>query len=257
MSVPSGTSSALRARDACLFDLYGTLVDIHTDENQPSLWQRMAGFAASQGADYGAGALRKAYLAAVENEAARLRERDRGIPGACPEVDLAPVFARLYRDKGLEADGALIAETALLFRRASTTHLRCYAGARELLDALRRNGSKVLLLSNAQSLFTRPELLELGLADAFDGVFLSSEAGVQKPDPRFFRLPLAKYSLNPSRCLMIGNDPVCDGLGAQAVGMPSWIIRSALSPRGCRDGYDQDGMDLRKLQSLLLSKKQP
>ena len=25
-----------------LFDLYGTLVDIHTDENDPRLWQRMS-----------------------------------------------------------------------------------------------------------------------------------------------------------------------------------------------------------------------
>ena len=30
--------------DTCIFDLYGTLVDIHTDEEQEELWERLALF---------------------------------------------------------------------------------------------------------------------------------------------------------------------------------------------------------------------
>lgn len=235
---------------AFLFDLYGTLVDIHTDENQSSLWQQMAGFAVSRGAAWEAEALRRAYGAAVREEEARLRLRDRDLPEARPEIDLARVFARLYAEKGVPADGRLIAETARRFRAASTTHLRLYAGAKELLAALRQRG-KVLLLSNAQSLFTRPELRKLGLEDCFDGVYLSSEAGFQKPDPRFFRLALEREGLEARDCLMLGNDPRCDGEGARAVGMAAYVIRSALSPRDA-EGYDQRGMDLRKLKRRLL-----
>ncbi len=235
---------------AFLFDLYGTLVDIHTDENQSSLWQQMAGFAVSRGAVWEAEALRRAYGAAVREEEARLRLRDRDLPDARPEIDLARVFARLYAEKGVPADGRLIAETARRFRAASTTHLRLYAGAKELLAALRQRG-KVLLLSNAQSLFTRPELRQLGLEDCFDGVYLSSEAGFQKPDPRFFRLALEREGLEARDCLMLGNDPRCDGEGARAVGMAAYVIRSALSPRDA-EGYDQRGMDLRKLKRRLL-----
>ena len=235
---------------AFLFDLYGTLVDIHTDENQSSLWQQMAGFAVSRGAAWEAEALRRAYGAAVREEEARLRLRDRDLPEARPEIDLARVLARLYAEKGVPADGRLIAETARRFRAASTTHLRLYAGAKELLAALRQRG-KVLLLSNAQSLFTRPELRQLGLEDCFDGVYLSSEAGFQKPDPRFFRLALEREGLEARDCLMLGNDPRCDGEGARAVGMAAYVIRSALSPRDA-EGYDQRGMDLRKLKRRLL-----
>ena len=240
----------LRRCDAFLLDLYGTLVDIHTDENQPSLWKRLAGFAVSGGAQWEAEALHRAYLDAVEREEARLRLRDRSIPGARPEIDLAPVFAGLYAARGVAADERLIAETARLFRTASTTHLRLYAGAKELLAALRRQG-KVILLSNAQSLFTRPELEELGLSACFDGIYISSEAGCKKPDPRFFRLALEREGLEAGRCLMISNDPLCDGEGARTVGMEAWVIRSALSPRELAEGYDQEGMDLRKLQRQL------
>ena len=59
MSAQNPRGRRLTQTGACIFDLYGTLVDIHTDENQPSLWQRMAGFAASQGAHYEAEEMRK------------------------------------------------------------------------------------------------------------------------------------------------------------------------------------------------------
>ena len=239
-----------RHYEAFLLDLYGTLVDIHTDENQPSLWQRLAGFAVSRGADWEPEALRRAYLDAAAAEEARLRRRDRALPDACPEIDLAPVFAGFYREKDVPVTEALIRETAWFFRQSSTTHLRLYAGAGELLASLRGQG-RVILLSNAQSLFTRPELERLGLTGSFDGVYLSSEAGFKKPDPRFFRLALEREELDPARCLMIGNDPVCDGDGARRVGLDAWVIRSALSPRELRERYDQEGMDLRKLSRLL------
>ena len=246
MSVPEETVRPA----AFLLDLYGTLVDIHTDENQPSLWKRMAGFVLSRGADWEEKALRRAYREAVREEEEKLRLRDRGLPHAHGEIELAPVFARLYEEKGVAADAALIAETALVFRRASTCHIRLYAGAKELLAALRRRG-RVILLSNAQSLFTRPELEMLGIGDCFDGIYISSEAGFKKPDPRFYLLALEREGLAPGDCLMIGNDPVCDGEGARAVGIPAYVIRSGISPRGITEGYDQEGMDLRKLSRWL------
>ena len=246
MSVPEETVRPA----AFLLDLYGTLVDIHTDENQPSLWKRMAGFVLSRGADWEGKALRRAYLEGLRQEEERLRLRDRGLPWAQGEIDLALVFARLYTEKGVRADAALIAETALAFRKASTTRLRLYAGAKELLAALGQRG-RVILLSNAQSLFTRPELEMLGLTDCFDSIYLSSEAGFKKPDPRFYRLALDREGLKPKDCLMIGNDPICDGEGPRSVGIPAYVIRSGISPRGIPEGYEQEGMDLKKLKRIL------
>ena len=87
MSAQNPSRRRLTQTGACIFDLYGTLVDIHTDENQPSLWRRMAGFAASQGARYEAEELRQAYLRLAAAEEARLTARDRDVPNACPEID--------------------------------------------------------------------------------------------------------------------------------------------------------------------------
>ena len=43
----------------CIFDLYGTLVDIRTDEDAPGLWAAMADYYRAQGCDYDAAGLRQ------------------------------------------------------------------------------------------------------------------------------------------------------------------------------------------------------
>ena len=214
---------------AYLFDLYGTLADIHTNENKPGFWKQVADWYCAHGAVWDAAALRAAYLRLCAAETQCLQ---RATPEVLVEIDLLQVFRSLYAEKGIRAGNGLLADTAWFFRRASTTHLRAYAGAGELLDSLRAAGRTVILLSNAQSCFTRRELELLGLTEHFDRIFLSSEQGFRKPDPRFFTAPLEELGLDPRNCVMIGNDPVCDIRGAAAVGMDGVFIRSALSPKG-------------------------
>ena len=213
---------------AYLFDLYGTLVDIHTDESKPAFWKAVAAYYTEHGASYDGKTLRETYRALCAAETAHLQAVT---PEAKVEIDLRPVFRALYEQNGIVPDAALLAETAWAFRRASTCHLRAYAGAGELLDALRAAGRTVILLSNAQSCFTRPELELLGLSERFDHVYISSEVGFQKPDPRFFTAPLRDLGLEPADCLMIGNDPTCDVAGAITAGLDAVYIHSALSPK--------------------------
>ena len=239
---------------AYLFDLYGTLVDIHTDESKPGFWKLIAEYYTAHGAACDAACLRSDYLRLCAKETERLQGQ---CPGAAVEIDLLPVFQSLYLQKGLSPDAAMLAETAWYFRQRSTTHLRTYAGAGELLTALRAAGGTVILLSNAQACFTRPELDRLGLTGKFDRIFISSEQGFKKPDPRFFTAPLRELGLEPGDCLMIGNDPVCDIEGAARVGMEAVYIQSALSPK-TRQAPDAvltlPRMDLRCLRRILLGK---
>ena len=43
--------------DTCIFDLYGTLVDIHTDDEKAELWERLSLFYGYDGAKYAPGEL--------------------------------------------------------------------------------------------------------------------------------------------------------------------------------------------------------
>ena len=213
----------------CVFDLYGTLVDIHTDENAPRLWEAMAAQYRRSGALYRPDELRDAYFRLVrELEGDPPPRRD--AHEAHPEIQIEPVFRRLYAEKGVEASGELVRCTGLAFRDHSTEYLRLYEGAAELLRLLRACGCGVWLLSNAQSLFTRRELERLGADSLFDGVYLSSDYGCKKPDPRFFQALLRERGIDPGQAVMIGNDGACDIQGARSVGMSTVYIRSNLSP---------------------------
>lgn len=244
----------LKFRD-CIFDLYGTLVDIHTCEEDPRVWERTADCCAALGARYAPEELRQAYsrqVALAERGAAS--SLPRYAHEAHPEIRIEDVFRALFRARGVDPTPQEIENTALTFRRESTRYIRLYDGVPGALQTLRNSGRGVWLLSNAQGCFTRMELEELGLTRLFDGIFLSSDYGCKKPDRRFFDLPLRRCSINPQTAIMVGNDGVCDILGARAAGLSTLYIRSNLSPDepAPPSDYTLDGVDMPAVLDILM-----
>ena len=236
-----------------IFDLYGTLADIHTDEDRPGLWAALARFYSYYGAAYTPEGLRAAYRAQVARRTAGMTSLSRDSHEACPEIELTGVFLDLFRDKGAAADEALAVHAGQFFRALSTEWLRLYPGTLELLALLRRRGGRLWLLSNAQAIFTTCELRALGLDGAFDGVYLSSDCGCKKPDPRFFRLLLEGRGLDPAASIMVGNDPVCDVAGGKGAGLSTLYIHSNLSPDGPLPAADfvLPAMDMDRVAAIL------
>ncbi|MGI6107124.1 MAG: HAD family hydrolase [Lachnospiraceae bacterium] len=192
-----------------LFDLYGTLIDIHTDETPAGLWRQMAGIYARRGADYSPKELHAAYLRICAEEIEKKREET---GSRWPEPDIGVVFRRLYLEApkhhaaGLEIGDAVIQMTADAFRTLSMKRLKLYPHTAAVLKKLREQGKHLYLLSNAQNLFTIPELEQLGILPLFEAVYISSDRGVKKPDPAFMEMLLQEQNLDPAECLMIGND---------------------------------------------------
>lgn len=208
-----------------LFDLYGTLVDIHTDEKKRYLWQKMSDFFRAYGAYYTPTALRQAYLHYVTQLESQLG-------GPYPEIQIELVFLQLYLDKGIHADPALIQSTGTAFRTISRSRLALYPDVLDLLNGLKERHIGIYLLSNAQHLFTEPEMQMTGLLPFFDGVFYSSDIGCKKPDPTFMELLLSTYGLDKKECIMIGNEAASDVAVADACGMDSIYLHTNLSPQG-------------------------
>lgn len=217
-----------------VFDLYGTLVDIHTDESAPAVWEKLALFYGYYGAKYEPQELQEAYLKIVEKREGLQKNELEAEPHyaheAFPEIKIEAVFQELFAGKGVQADLELSVHTGQFFRVLTTEYVRLYDGVRELLAAIRAAGKKVYLLSNAQRIFTEYELNVLDIAKYFDGILISSEYGTKKPDLRFFELLLEKYRLDSKACIMIGNDARCDIAGAAAAGMDTYYIHSNISP---------------------------
>lgn len=232
-----------------IFDLYGTLADIRTDEESPRLWNEMSALYRKYGADYEPEELHRKFR---ELEQKEIEKR----PGEDVEINLSNVFAALYYEKGVQCGSGLVVMTAVTFRELSRSRLALYDGVTELLDTLKARSKGVYLLSNAQTDFTRPEILTLGIGHYFDGIFISSEQGIKKPAKALFEKFLDTYGLLAKDCVMIGNDEACDIAGALSVGMDCLYIHTEISPRETGK-YEatyrvMDG-DFKKIKDLILS----
>lgn len=210
-----------------IFDLYGTLVDIRTDESADEFWKKVADLYKSYGAKYDAKELKTYYHKFAKRE-------ERLLHFAHPfykniEIDLERVFKRLYKKKGVNADKKTIEDTAVKFRKASTDFIKLYDGVVDLLQSLKNAGKNVYLLSNAQRCFTYPELVELGIVDYFDGIFISSDHSCCKPGKVFFEKLIKNYNLEKNRSIMIGNDCISDMGGAKKVGLDALYIHQEIS----------------------------
>lgn len=218
----------MKAYKNYLFDLYGTLVDIHANEESPAFWKNVSRLLGMQGVDRSPQELKERYQKEIARQESQLRAR---LPeGAEPEVDLAVVFRSFFEDTGAAVDDRGVADFARTFRLLSIRRLKLFPGVLGMLEYLHRQGKNVYLLSNAQALFTRPELTLLGLDTRLDGGILSSEVGRKKPDPAFFQMILDKYSLDPAETAMVGNDDLCDCWGAARAGLDSFYVNTAQSP---------------------------
>ncbi|MBQ6335319.1 MAG: HAD family hydrolase [Erysipelotrichaceae bacterium] len=235
----------MRDYDVYIFDLYGTLVDIHTDESNDHFWLKVRDLFEGYGAVYKREELKDAYFFKI-----RQAEKKKAKKGHLIEIDLFEVFRSLFSDKDVYLTDEKIREAMIMFRKYSTSHIRLYAGAKEILDDLHRHDKKVFLLSNAQEVFTINELKELGIYACFDDIFISSVCGYKKPDRLFYEALLKKCGLDPKRCLMIGNDPICDVRGAKVLGIDTYYIQSSLSPKIPDEDptYCQKGMDLKTIR---------
>lgn len=212
-----------------IFDLYGTLIDIQTDEENKDVWQKLSSFYQYNGAYYTPDELHSTYLQLVDYYKSQQTHTE------YPDFPLEQVFKSLFIGKDIPASHDLIISAMQLFRIVSTKYIKTYPGVFEFLDYLKSQDAKLFILSNAQREFTLKELRILNLLSYFDGVYFSSDFKTCKPDLQFFNQLIDKAHINPKNSLMIGNDFKEDCEAAYQIGMDSLYIHSNLSPKYPKD----------------------
>lgn len=76
-----------------------------------------------------------------------------------------------------------------------------------------------------------------GIRDYFNYLFTSKELGTMKPDPNFFKEIAARLGVDPSECIMIGNDYEKDIVPSKIVGMKTVLYTETNieEPKQCAD----------------------
>ncbi len=236
-----------------IFDLYGTLIHIRTDEWSKTFWKKLAAYYACFGADYEPEKLHEAYDLEIRKEEKRIIQgfKSKGISCTYPEVDLTRIFASLLlhapQRHPSEAGDRLPSElkdtpyadplqipslkawsmgTAHFFRITSRKRFGLYPGTLKTMKSLKDKGCGIYLLSNAQRSFTMSEMEVLNLPGLFDGIYISSDKQMKKPQPEFMQCLIHEYALDPEKSVMVGNDLGSDMGIARACGMDSVYLNT-------------------------------
>jgi putative hydrolase of the HAD superfamily len=98
-------------------------------------------------------------------------------------------------------------------------------GVPEALDRLRASGRTLVVVSNANGTVVTL-LRRLGLLDRFAAVLDSAVEGVEKPDPRLFRMALERACADPRTTLHVGDMYHVDVVGARAAGLRAVLVDS-------------------------------
>jgi putative hydrolase of the HAD superfamily len=100
-----------------------------------------------------------------------------------------------------------------------------YPDVQVSLERWRQQGIELGIISNFDSRLYRV-LEALNLANYFQSVTISSEAGAAKPDPHIFTIALQKHHCQPTSAWHVGDSQGDDIVGARVAGLrPIWIRR--------------------------------
>ena len=230
---------------AILFDIYGTLIDVQSDEYSQSTYEQISRYLEYKHIYISADQLNwfyhEEFARRLGQEPARPASMDdfkkfvKDNPRAYPEDDIRDVFKTILTRccKVKQADlEHMSTDLSHLFRSATRRRMFIYPTIKHGLIVL---GEKYRLgiVSNAQEAFTPEELDLYGLRELFDTIVLSSQVRLKKPNPGIFQAALEKMAIAPHEAVFVGNDLTADIMGAAAVGM--WTIfigRSSFSIAG-------------------------
>ena len=122
-------------------------------------------------------------------------------------------FPRIFSHAGGDANAIPTPfEEDFMHRTSSKPHLFPYS--KEILDYLKQR-YRVHIITNGFDESQAKKMRSSGITDYFELVVTSETTGFKKPDPRIFYHALEQLNAEASTCLMIGDNPNSDILGAQ------------------------------------------
>ncbi len=201
------------------FDLYGTLIDILTDEVDPWVYSTLSRYLSYRDIKIAPKELKKTYFEDVKSQLKQSNE-------TYPEVDVYKIFSNMmHRYGNKKYSKSAIVDTAVLFRSLTMRRFEVFQGVYEVLSTLLEK-YELALVSDAQWVFTEPEMAMLGLTKYFKFRILSSRFGFKKPDTRLFDMALKKLRVRAEESGYTGDNPQKDLVGAKKAGMEFILFRS-------------------------------
>jgi len=186
-------------------------------------WWRVSEALAQQGVELSPEALVRA------DPRARRQLDDLHVIGTTTDASRGWLFFDLVLEHaGIPRSDATAAALEQLHRYHTASNLWEYVpdAVVPALEALRTLGLKLVVVSNANGTL-RAHMNRLGLSERFDHVLDSADEGVEKPDPRFFEIALARSSAKKETTIHVGDLYYVDVVGARGAGLRGVLLDEA------------------------------
>jgi HAD superfamily hydrolase (TIGR01662 family) len=137
------------------------------------------------------------------------------------EVPIQDIVSRVLRKVKLgDREGALAQNAIMEFYKPEIATWELYPDTKDTLTALRDNGLKMGLISNAKSDWAVRAILEKHDLSKFFAVILTSAAlHIRKPRLEVFMRALSALDAKPSTSVFIGDSLQADVIGAKTAGL--------------------------------------
>jgi 2-haloacid dehalogenase len=216
--------------EACVFDAYGTLFDVHS---------------------------------AVARLRARIGDRAEALSQLWRSKQLEYTWLRALM--GRHADFWQVTGDALDYALACTgvdttwreplmqayLTLDAYPEVPDALRRLRAGGLRTMILSNGEPGMLRAAATSAGIAELLDAILSVEEVGIFKPHPKVYRLAVDRLAVRPDQ-IAFQSSNAWDVSGAAAFGLRAvWINRLGMPPERLPGAAEHELRDLSGLPALL------
>jgi len=221
---------------AVIFDCYGTLVDIHTNEGKDEVFHYLALYLQYYGASTGVEELKSTFDLEKERYLRTSNER-------YPEVDLEIVFQNILKKECI--GNPILAESCCKLQRLlSRERFQLFPDSLPVLREMKRDGYPLAMVSDAQKVYCMEEAKMLGLNQFFPHFIVSTHFGFKKPDPRLFTIACDLLEIPPTEAVYIGDSFEKDIKGPKQIGMKVILLNRDQKEYNQEPGLDFYAKDL-------------
>ena len=204
---------------AIIFDLGGTLIEFNPDHLPWLEWERAGlqsahAYLSTRGYDVPERAFERHFFEPLPERWAQATQGQ-------TNLKLEELMRETCSACGLTPTETEIQEVVAQYIRPLDTRIELFADTLDTLEALRRRGLLLGLVSNTMwpGEYHRRELDRFGMTPYFEHTVFSADVGVWKPQPDIYHLSLDALRVSAQEAIFVGDTPQHDIVGAQGVGM--------------------------------------
>lgn len=209
-----------------LLDMYQTLVDVDfvkSKEREQAGWDKVVAELQAVGIT----ASREALLAGIEKRRAAFYSDGRTTEAH--HHDLTKLMQQtVAEDFGAEVPFDQIETWIFEYRKLARAKTTLFPGVSKMLEQLKENYD-LAIASYAQQAYSEPQLRELGIERFFKYFFWSSELGVRKSQPEFYRECLSRSGQAAASTLMIGDNYATDVVVPGTLGIKAIWVKNPMT----------------------------